>query len=643
MNLRISLLIVLLGGLSQLAFAQLVGDEGFMQGSFVEVGVNQCGAYGSASGAPAGFHPNVGGNIGFVADSDMDGWDVGDPDYCGDYFLPGSPEEGFAVQVGGDVWYNSSQYCTPNEIPGDVTLYDFTAGIYSVTWEGEIASEDLTIEARTELPEDAVYFLTSVTFCNTGGSTINDVYYMRNVDPDQDQPWCFSFNTENTIVSNPPDGCDAIVTSEGVCEGCFLGMGARTPNARASYGCFFTSDGEPADIYDGTGGGAFCFPDYETEVGSSTTCDCATQIVLYVPEIGPGDCEEVRFVYILDLDFMDEALDYASSYNVTADGVDITEVSSVTTCQGDTILFEIQNGDSYEWEWFPPTFLDTDEGPVVVSIPGDTVVYYVTGYADCDTIYDTITVYAYTVEGIADAGPDTIVCPGDTINLQGGGGNTYLWQPPVYLSDVTDPNAEVQAPLTDMYYFLIAYNELGCSDTDIVYIDLLPEPEIDAGQDKVMIVGGFTQLIADGGVTYEWSPVEPLSDPNIYNPIATPDDTMMFYVTGWDEFGCVGYDSVTVFVQDPVYIVSPNAFTPNGDELNDYFKPVIVGPGTLLDFQVYNRWGQLVYEWNGTDRGWDGTFKGQEAEIGTYITTARAIDDLTGDELTDTGSVVLMR
>ena len=54
----------------------------------------------------------------------------------------------------------------------------------------------------------------------------------------------------------------------------------------------------------------------------------------------------------------------------------------------------------------PPTFLDTDEGTSVISIPLDTVIYYVTGYADCDTIYDTITVNAYTVEGIADAGPD---------------------------------------------------------------------------------------------------------------------------------------------------------------------------------------------------------------------------------------------
>ena len=54
-----------------------------------------------------------------------------------------------------------------------------------------------------------------------------------------------------------------------------MAMGARTPNARASYGCFNTSDGEPATVYAGGGGmGFFARLDYEIEVGSSTFCDC---------------------------------------------------------------------------------------------------------------------------------------------------------------------------------------------------------------------------------------------------------------------------------------------------------------------------------------------------------------------------------
>ena len=194
-----------------------------------------------------------------------------------------------------------------------------------------------------------------------------------------------------------------------------------------------------------------------------------------------------------------------------------------------------------------------------------------------------------------------------------------------------------------MYYFLIAYNELGCADTDVVFIDLLPEPDIDAGQDYTIVLGGFTQLDGDGGITYLWSPEETLSNPNIENPIANPQDTTTYYLIGWDEFGCEGYDSVTINVIDPVYIVTPNAFTPNEDNLNDQFIPLIIGPGTLLDYQVYNRWGELVFDWQGNGPGWDGTVNGVEAELGTYIFVARAKDDLTGKELADRGTIILMR
>jgi gliding motility-associated-like protein len=614
--------------------AQIVGANAFLQGSVVEIGVNTCGAYGSNVLPPTGYHPTEFAGLGFVADSDLDGWDVGTPDYCGDYFVPGSPVEGWQIQIDGTTWTNTDQSCFTSEVPGDVVSYDYTSGIYTVVWEGEVGSEDLGITQKTILPEDAGFFVTKLIFCNNGVSPLEDIYYNRNVDPDNDQPWSGDFTTDNLIVFQPPADDKALVTSEGLTYGCYLGIGALDTNARVSYGNFATTAGDPDDVWFATGG---------YSGSGSSVGDIANSIAFYVGDLDPGECVCKAFAYILNEDDLEEALALTGSYQLFADNLEISEVSEVNTCQGDTIHFEITNGDEYDWTWTPGTFLDTDEGTTVVCIPGDTVIYYLTGTSECGTVYDTITVNAYTIEGTANAGPDTVICPGDTINLQGSGGFTYEWVPPVYLADVSDPNTELQAPLTDTYYFLIAYNELGCSDTDMVYIDLLPVPDIDAGQDKVMILGGFTQLIADGGVTYEWTPAESLSNPLVYNPIASPEDTTVYYLTGYDEFGCVGYDSVTVFGQDPVYIVSPNAFTPNGDDLNDFFRPVIIGPGTLLDFQVFNRWGEMVYQWNGVDRGWDGYFAGKEAEIGTYLINVRALDDLTGKELTDVGSVVLMR
>lgn len=173
----------------------------------------------------------------------------------------------------------------------------------------------------------------------------------------------------------------------------------------------------------------------------------------YIPTIAAGECEEIKFVYILDLAHLNEALDYAGSYGITADGVNITADPIVETCAGATIDFTIEGGEDYEWIWTPPTFLNTTTGTNVISTPFNDIVYYVAGYAECDTILDTIYVYAEPVTGIANAGNDTIICPDGVINLQGSGGDTYLWQPPVYLTDPTDPNTEVTAPETDMYYF----------------------------------------------------------------------------------------------------------------------------------------------------------------------------------------------
>ena len=64
----------------------------------------------------------------------------------------------------------------------------------------------------------------------------------------------------------------------------------------------------------------------------------------------------------------------------------------------------------------------------------------------------------------------------------------------------------------------------------------------------------------------------------------------------------------------------PNAFTPNGDGLNDVFTPVISNADQVkyYVFEVYNRWGKLIFESNKPGEGWDGKYKGKLAQFGTY-------------------------
>ncbi len=252
--------------------------------------------------------------------------------------------------------------------------------------------------------------------------------------------------------------------------------------------------------------------------------------------------------------------------------------------------------------------------------------------------------FTITVAGtpVSNAGPDVSVCRGDTVQLDGSGGDTYLWTPPVYLDDPTLEDPLVMAPPTNMFYQLIAYNTFGCPDTDDVMVTLYPDPVIDAGEDIILLLGSAAELNASGGVTYSWTPTETLSDPNISNPMASPEDTTMYIVTAIDANGCEGTDSMFVFVIEDSDIWSPTAFTPNSDGLNDVYKPSFIGIGSITDFSIYNRWGLQVYYTADPTVGWDGTYNGNEQEIGTYVVVIKGLTQF-GDPVTKTTTLALLR
>lgn len=256
---------------------------------------------------------------------------------------------------------------------------------------------------------------------------------------------------------------------------------------------------------------------------------------------------------------------------------------------------------------------------------------------------DYLSAFTLTVapSPVADAGPDVYVCRGQSANFDGGGADTYMWTPPTYLDDPTleDP---LVTPLTNNYYQLIASDIYGCSDTDDAWVYLYPDPVIYAGEDVILMLGSEVELNATGGVTYTWTPVESLTNPDISNPIAFPEDTTMYVVTGTDANGCVSTDTVFVYVIEDSDIWSPTAFTPNGDGLNDTYKPGFIGIGTITDFSIYNRWGKLVYYSDDPEIGWDGTMNSQEQEIGTYVVVIKGATQF-GDLVSKTTTVALLR
>jgi gliding motility-associated-like protein len=86
----------------------------------------------------------------------------------------------------------------------------------------------------------------------------------------------------------------------------------------------------------------------------------------------------------------------------------------------------------------------------------------------------------------------------------------------------------------------------------------------------------------------------------------------------------------------------PNAFSPNGDGINEIFRPLAVGVISTDWFRVFNRYGQVMYESSNIQNGWDGTFMGQRQPIGNYIWSIKG-KGRDGNVIEMKGNVVLVR
>jgi gliding motility-associated-like protein len=176
-----------------------------------------------------------------------------------------------------------------------------------------------------------------------------------------------------------------------------------------------------------------------------------------------------------------------------------------------------------------------------------------------------------------------------------------------------------------------------------------PEIPAFAGNDTSIVINQPLQLQATGGLNYEWRPSLGLSAVNIANPVAqyssTPAEGYYIYtVKVSDDAGCIDSAVVRVSIFSTLpEIYVPNAFTPNGDGRNDFFKIVAPGIERIKLFRVYNRWGQLIYDSPVTHIiGWDGSFNGKPLPSDTFVWMVQAVD-YTGKTHFKKGTVTLVR
>ncbi|MCZ2140497.1 MAG: gliding motility-associated C-terminal domain-containing protein [Bacteroidia bacterium] len=298
----------------------------------------------------------------------------------------------------------------------------------------------------------------------------------------------------------------------------------------------------------------------------------------------------------------------------------------------------------HTWIWGDGTPNGTGITPFhMYSMPGTyTIKHIVVDTLGCvDSTSKTVTVDfpAYAEFSIF----DNQVCLGEKILLNIDTISTstysYYWNfgDGFTLYDIPNPMHVYDNP--GNYVITLVGKSKFCDSTVITKsVEILPFPQINLGRDTA-ICPGLTGAIVLADVNnpaaiYQWSTGE------VSNSITVSTPGTYWARTQGE---CVAVDSITIFRD--CYLNVPNAFSPDGDGLNDYFLPrdLLSAGLTLFKMDIYNRWGELLFSTTSLDgKGWDGKYNGTPQPIGTYIYTINA-EFKNGVKKTYKGNVTLIR
>ncbi|MFL5763979.1 MAG: gliding motility-associated C-terminal domain-containing protein [Bacteroidia bacterium] len=380
---RSSLLLVIIFFSVKIAKAQMVGPNAYTKATNLELGIDGGGGFEGCSTITSPpfptMHPRSANPLfGFVANPQLDGWATFD----GDFFTPGTPENGWGIDITGGAAVSNNCTGGPEiSIPGTITNWSHIGTCYSTDWEGDYTSgTNLHFKINYFLQETDLFYTTTVTITNNTTATIPEMFYYRNLDPDNNVEISGDYSTTNTIVSEPGTGCNlAHVSATSVVPASqpqsYLGLAAVGANYRVCYGGFSNRDG--SDLWNGIG--------FTETIGSATYADEAISLSYKIQNLAPGASEVIKFVVILDDASAAQAinnllyLSYPGSTFATPSAC-TPFIDTIPTC-GASVPISVTGvtvGD-YTWNWSPGTGLSSTTGSSVIASPGSTVSYTVTG------------------------------------------------------------------------------------------------------------------------------------------------------------------------------------------------------------------------------------------------------------------------
>ena len=330
--------------------------------------------------------------------------------------------------------------------------------------------------------------------------------------------------------------------------------------------------------------------------------------------ISPPILEAGDYTFTLTPDAQSEILDLCGnslptfSYDFEVMTTPLTNVeigNDTTLCEGETFTIDATtpNATTYEWQdgSTNPIYNVTESGQYTVSVTNP-----------CNTLVDNILVNFVTLQVVdVDLGTDTTLCPGELYPLDAtwNGAIEYTWQDGFDGAIYTVSEAGVYE-----VEILGACGEMGSAMVEVTYDET--ELSLDLGIDTLLCEedGAFVLDASHvNALDYEWSN-------GSFSPSIQVNESGNYAVT--ISHNCkVLTDSIDIEFTNcticEVYV--PNAFSPNFDGYNDYFRPFSNCSLQNYSMKIFNRWGALVFESDDVESGWDGTFHNQDIAEGVYI------------------------
>jgi gliding motility-associated-like protein len=227
-----------------------------------------------------------------------------------------------------------------------------------------------------------------------------------------------------------------------------------------------------------------------------------------------------------------------------------------------------------------------------------------------------------------DAGAYQKICPGTQANIGGAptaaggsGSYQYTWHAGASLLDSTVANPIAQPNITTTYtVFVKDIGGTGDLVKDTVTVYVYPYA-VNAGPDTTIKSGQTIGLHgqASGSTGTYWAPTTNIYNQNTLTPDVFPTSTTQYTLTAVFPNGCSLYDVVIVNVLPSNELFFFNSFSPNGDNVNDYFFIGNIGLYPNNTLEIYNRYGQKVFSKTAYNNDWNGSYLGTDLPCGTYF------------------------